>query len=57
MVSGSFQNVCGYKNCKDEGVGNILKLKMVIVKSDTILTHSLVLFFKVPIVFFYFFNL
>ena len=38
-------------------MGNILKVKMVVVKSDTILTHSLVLFFKVPIMFFYFFNL
>ena len=46
-----------YKNCKDKGVGNILKLKMVVVKSDMILTHSLILFSKVPIMFFYFFNL
>ena len=56
-VSGSFQNVRVYKNCKDKGVGNILKLKMVVVKSDMILTHSLILFSKVPIMFFYFFNL
>ena len=46
--------MCVYKNWKDKGMTDIPKLKMVVVKSDTILPHSLILFPKVSIMFFTF---
>ena len=46
--------MCVCENCKDKGMTNIQKLKMVVVKSDTILPHSLILFPKVSIMFFTF---